>query len=108
LKQGFGGIYHVGKAARTPPIFACFSYKPKGAAESYALIGKSIMFDTGGMQIKGKTAMPSMKCDMAGGATVLASFCALVKAGFKQELHCLLCIAENNISPDANKPGIIV
>ena len=47
LKQGFGGIYHVGKAARNPPIFACFSYKPNGAKESYALVGKTIVYDTG-------------------------------------------------------------
>lgn len=38
----------------------------------------------------------------------MASFCSLVKAGFKEELHCLLCIAENNISPDANKPDDII
>jgi probable aminopeptidase NPEPL1 len=91
------------------------------------LVGKGIVFDTGlftaigfdatwclgGMQIKGKTAMPTMKVslysiwlsfsilfqiDMGGSAAVLAAFCALVKSGFKQELHCLLCIAENNIS----------
>jgi probable aminopeptidase NPEPL1 len=108
LKQGFGGIYHVGKAAKNPPVFACFSYKPEGSTESYALIGKGIVFDTGGMQIKGKTAMPTMKIDMGGAGSVLASFCALVKSGFKQELHCLLCIAENNISPEANKPDDII
>lgn len=60
------------------------------------------------MQIKGKTAMPGMKVDMGGSAAVLAAFRTLVKSGFKQELHCLLCIAENNISPDANKPDDII
>ena len=38
---------------------------------------------------------------MGGAASVLAGFCTLVKSGFKQNLHCLLCIAENAISPDA-------
>lgn len=42
-----------------------------------------------------------MKQDMGGAATVLAAFCTLVKSGFKQNLHCVLCIAENNISPEA-------
>ncbi|KAH7719876.1 aminopeptidase in chromosome III [Aphelenchoides avenae] len=106
--KGFGGIYNVGKAARNPPIFACFSYTPKDATEAYALVGKGIVFDTGGMQLKGKTAMPSMKRDMGGAAAVLAAFCTLVRSGFKQNLHLLLCIAENNISPDANKPDDII
>jgi probable aminopeptidase NPEPL1 len=42
-----------------------------------------------------------MKVDMAGAASVLSAFCTLVKSGFNQTLHCLLCIAENNISPAA-------
>ncbi|KAI6185182.1 BMA-LAP-1, isoform a [Aphelenchoides fujianensis] len=108
LKQGFGGIYHVGKAARHPPVFACFSYTPANASESYALVGKGIVYDTGGMQIKGKTAMPSMKIDMGGAAALLGAFCTFVKSGFQQELHCLLCIAENSISPDANRLDDII
>lgn len=43
----------------------------------------------------------AMKYDMAGAAAVLGAFCTLVKNGFKEELHCLLCIAENMIGPDA-------
>lgn len=40
-----------------------------------------------------------MKIDMGGAAVVLGTFYALVRAGFSHKLHCLLCIAENNISP---------
>lgn len=42
-----------------------------------------------------------MKIDMCGAAVALAAFCTLVKTGFKQNLHCVLCLAENNISPEA-------
>ena len=107
-EQGFGGIYHVGKAAVHPPVFACFSYTPEGASKNIALVGKGIVYDTGGMQIKTKTGMPGMKMDMGGAAAVLGAFCTLVKSGFKHNLHCLLCIAENNISPVANKPDDII
>jgi probable aminopeptidase NPEPL1 len=107
-RQGFGGIYHVGKAAAHPPVFACFSYTPPKATSSVALVGKGITFDTGGMQIKGKQTMPSMKIDMGGAAVCLASFLTLVKAGFRENLHCLLCIAENSVSPEANKPDDII
>ena len=58
MKQGFGGIYHVGKAALHPPVFACFSYEPAGAMQTYALVGKGIVYDSGGMTLKGRTIMP--------------------------------------------------
>jgi len=108
LKQGFGGIYSVGKAARHPPIFLCFSHKPAGSIESYALVGKGIVYDTGGLSLKTPAIMPTMKLDMAGAAGLLGAFCTLVKSGFKEELHCILCIAENHISPDATKPDDII
>jgi probable aminopeptidase NPEPL1 len=107
-KQGFGGIYNVGKAADHPPVFACFSYTPTGASENIALVGKGIVYDTGGIQIKSKEGMPGMKIDMGGAAALLGAFCTLVKSGFKQNLHCLLCIAENVPSPAANKPDDII
>ncbi|CAJ0586098.1 unnamed protein product, partial [Mesorhabditis spiculigera] len=108
LHQGFGGIYHVGKAGPTPPAFVVLSHKPAGSNHTYALVGKGIVYDTGGMQIKGKTGMPNMKRDMGGAAGMLHAFATLVRAGFKQELHVLLCIAENNVSPIANKPDDII
>ncbi|KAI6190918.1 CYTOSOL-AP domain-containing protein [Aphelenchoides bicaudatus] len=106
--QGFGGIYNVGKAARNPPIFLCLSYKPAGSTESYALVGKGIVYDTGGLSLKTPQIMPTMKLDMGGAAALLGAFCALVKSGFKQEIHCLLCMAENHISPDSVKPDDII
>ncbi|KAF8381883.1 lap-1 [Pristionchus pacificus] len=106
--RGFGGIYHVGKAALQPPAFVVLTHQPEGATSTYALVGKGIVYDTGGMQIKGKTGMPSMKMDMGGAAALLTSFATLVASGFKQNLHVCLCIAENNISPVANKPDDII
>ncbi|CAI4233263.1 unnamed protein product [Auanema sp. JU1783] len=108
LNQGFGGIYHVGKAGPTPPAFVVLSHKPAGATQTYALVGKGVVYDTGGMQIKGKTGMPNMKRDMGGAAGFLHAFATLVKAGFKQNLHVCLCIVENHVSPIANKPDDII
>lgn len=59
LKAGFGGIYHVGKAGPTPPSFVVLSHEVADAQEIIALVGKGVVYDTGGMQIKGKTGMPS-------------------------------------------------
>ncbi|VDK84168.1 unnamed protein product [Litomosoides sigmodontis] len=108
LEKGFGGLYHVGRASSSPPIFACFSHKPPNATKTYTMVGKGIVFDTGGMQIKTKTLMPGMKNDMGGAAALLGSFYTLVKLGFKQNLHCLLCVADNTISHSANRPDDII
>nr|CAD2160580.1 unnamed protein product [Meloidogyne enterolobii] len=110
-EKGFGGIYSVGRASLHPPIFACFSYIPEGKKDeissSYALVGKGIVYDTGGLSLKGKTLMPSLLIWLER-LEFLGAFCTLVKAGFNQPLHCLLCIAENHISSNATRPDDII
>uniref|UniRef100_A0A1I7TBD6 CYTOSOL_AP domain-containing protein n=1 Tax=Caenorhabditis tropicalis TaxID=1561998 RepID=A0A1I7TBD6_9PELO len=105
---GFGGIYHVGKAGPTPPAFVVLSHEVPGSTENIALVGKGVVYDTGGLQIKSKTGMPNMKRDMGGAAGVLQAFSTLVKSGFSQTLHACLCIVENNVSPFANKPDDVI
>ncbi|CAI5445397.1 unnamed protein product [Caenorhabditis angaria] len=108
LAKGFGGIYHVGKAGPTPPAFVVLSHEVAGSDENIALVGKGVVYDTGGMQIKGKTGMPNMKRDMGGAAGMLEAFSTLVQNGFSKTLHACLCIVENNISPAANKPDDVI
>ena len=79
--QGFGGIYGVGKGALHPPALAVLSHKPAGATKTIAWVGKGIVYDTGGLSIKGKTAMPGMKRDCGGAAGILGAFYAAVKQG---------------------------
>lgn len=102
-ERGFGGIYGVGKAASVPPALAVVSYQPAGATETVAWVGKGIVYDTGGLSIKGKTAMPGMKRDCGGAAAILGAFYAMVKCGFKQNLHAVFCLAENSVGPNATR-----
>lgn len=106
-ERGFGGIYGVGKAAAVPPALVVLSYEPQGAQETIALVGKGIVYDTGGLSIKGKTAMPGMKRDCGGAAAILGAFYAAVKCGFKQNLHAVFCLAENSVGPNATRPDDI-
>ncbi|KAJ6639018.1 putative aminopeptidase NPEPL1 [Pseudolycoriella hygida] len=106
-EKGFGGIYGVGKAATVPPGMAVLSYTPAGATDTIALVGKGIVYDTGGLSIKGKTAMPGMKRDCGGAAAILGAFYALVKSGFNQNLHAIFCLAENSVSSNATRPDDI-
>ncbi|XP_005924827.1 probable aminopeptidase NPEPL1 [Haplochromis burtoni] len=108
LKQkGFGGIYGVGKAAEHPPALAVLSHTPEGATQTIAWVGKGIVYDTGGLSIKGKTTMPGMKRDCGGAAAVLGAFKATIKQGFKDNLHAVFCLAENSVGPAATRPDDI-
>ncbi|KAL2091208.1 hypothetical protein ACEWY4_013471 [Coilia grayii] len=108
LKQkGFGGIYGVGKAAEHPPALAVLSHTPLGATQTIAWVGKGIVYDTGGLSIKGKTTMPGMKRDCGGAAAILGAFKAAVKLGFKDNLHAVFCLAENAVGPTATRPDDI-
>ena len=94
-RQGFGGIWGVGKAASRLPAMAVLTHNPEGATRSIAWIGKGIVYDTGGLSIKGKEHMPGMKADM-GGAAHPRGFEATVK-GCLHKLTAVLCIAENAV-----------
>ncbi|CAL8403155.1 unnamed protein product [Arctogadus glacialis] len=108
LKQkGFGGIYGVGKAAEHPPALAVLSHTPAGATQTIAWVGKGIVYDTGGLSMKGKTTMPGMKRDCGGAAAILGAFKATVKQGFKDNLHAVFCLAENAVGPTATRPDDI-
>ena len=48
------GLYGVGKAAVNPPAFVVLSHTPEGAKRTVAWVGKGIVYDTGGLSIKGK------------------------------------------------------
>jgi probable aminopeptidase NPEPL1 len=111
-EKGFGGLYNVGKAAEHPPAMVILMYEPPSVKgeKSVVLVGKGIVFDTGGMQIKIKAGMPGMKRDMGGAASILAAFLAAVRSDvvLKRPLHAVLCLAENSVSPIAVRPDDII
>ena len=104
---GAGGILCVGMGSDDQSYLARISYKPKGikARKKVALVGKAITFDTGGYVLK--TSMETMKCDMSGGAAVLATIKAIAKLNLAIEVTAFIPIAENMISGCAVRPGDI-
>uniref|UniRef100_A0A7N8XDR6 Aminopeptidase like 1 n=1 Tax=Mastacembelus armatus TaxID=205130 RepID=A0A7N8XDR6_9TELE len=112
LKQrGFGGIYGVGKAAEHPPALAVLSHKPDGATQSIAWVGKGIVYDTGGLSIKGKVLLSGDFLDCSTAAVIypalffITLLCLL--QGFKDNLHAVFCLAENAVGPMATRPDDI-
>lgn len=110
-KQGFGGLWGVGKASEHLPALVVLTHVPEGCASntpSFAMVGKGIVYDTGGLSIKVPPNMAGMKADMGGSAAVLGAFAAAVRSGsLTAPLHGLLCIAENAVGPLATRPDDI-
>jgi probable aminopeptidase NPEPL1 len=114
-EKGYGGLYNVGKAAVNPPALVVLSYIPPTVKDekSLVLVGKGIVFDTGGLQIKPKPTMPGMKRDMGGAAAVLSAFVAFVRSVpyqpvVKRPVHAILCLAENAVANHALRADDII
>jgi probable aminopeptidase NPEPL1 len=105
---GFGGFIGVGQAAVHGPAMVILRHEPEGATRSVAWVGKGIVYDTGGLSIKGKTGMPGMKGDMGGSAAVFGAFEAAARIGVDFKITAVLCLAENAVGPEATRPDDIL
>ena len=104
-----GGLLGVARGSSMPPVFVHLVYKPKGPAKKkIGIIGKGITFDSGGLSLKPPQSMETMKCDMAGAATVLGVFKALKELKPKVEVHGFAPMAYNMPGHDATKPGDVL
>ncbi|MFN3244344.1 MAG: M17 family metallopeptidase [Planctomycetota bacterium] len=107
LKKKLGGIHAVGRTARSAPRMLVATVNPS-KKRHIALVGKGVTYDTGGLHLKGRGAMETMKADMGGSAAVLGAFLALGKHHKKCKLTLIMCLAENAIGPDAYKPDDVI
>jgi leucyl aminopeptidase len=111
-KLGAGAFLAVsrGNGARDAGI-ARLSYRPRGKARrtpDVTLVGKGILFDTGGTNLKPHRSMLDMHTDMAGSAVALASLIALAQTRAPLAADAWLAITENNIGPRAYRPQEVV
>jgi leucyl aminopeptidase len=105
---GFGGLVGVGAGSVNPPVLIELSTGEAGASGHTALVGKGITFDTGGLDLKRLDAMGTMKCDMAGAASILATMTALPQLGYSTNVRGYLACAENMPGGGAVRPGDIL
>jgi leucyl aminopeptidase len=108
-RLGFGSLLAVGRGSVNKPKLVVLQYKGGAEGEKpYALVGKGITFDTGGISLKPGPGMDEMKYDMGGAAGVLGSFVAAVKMGLKLNLVCVVPAAENMPDGDSYRPGDVL
>lgn len=107
-KESCGGIVGVGRGSDSPPRLVQISYKPRKPVAHLALVGKGITFDSGGLSIKPGASMMTMKCDMAGAATVISATLAIAELGLPIRVTCFASMAENMVNGSATRPGDVL
>ena len=106
--KGYRGLLHVGAGSAIPPRMVILRHIPRqSSAETIALVGKGLTFDSGGISIKPADKMWEMKGDMAGAAAVLAAMRTIAKLQPAVRVIGILCCAENMPGNQANRPGDI-
>jgi leucyl aminopeptidase len=106
LDRGFPLIAAVGMgSARTPRLLDLRWGNP--SHKKVTLVGKGVVFDTGGLDIKPSSNMLLMKKDMGGAANALALAELVMGAKLKVHLRLLVPIVENAISGISFRPGDI-
>jgi leucyl aminopeptidase len=109
LTENYPSIHAVGRAA--DPSRAPRMIELRWGEETHpvvAIVGKGVVFDTGGLDIKPSAGMRNMKKDMGGAAHALALGRMIMAAGLKVRLAILVPVVENAISGDAMRPGDVL
>ncbi|MEK9727028.1 MAG: leucyl aminopeptidase family protein [Candidatus Margulisiibacteriota bacterium] len=106
-KKKMMALLGVGQGSKYPSYLVDVTYDG-GGKDHVALVGKGVMFDTGGISIKPSARMREMKGDMGGAAAVIASAWAAGELNVKRKVSFIVPIVENMVSKDAQRPGDVV
>ena len=108
VRERMGGVIGVGQGSERPPRFLKLTYAPRGAKGALALVGKGVVFDSGGLSIKTANGMETMKTDMSGGAAVIATMSVLRSLGVTTNVTGYVPLVENMPSGSAIRPGDVL
>lgn len=108
IKHGLGGIHAVGRAAVVAPRLLMLEHAPRLPRRTVALVGKGIVYDTGGLALKPRDGMTGMKGDMGGAAAVVGAFRALAATGCPDRVLAYVPLAENAIGPESYRNDDII
>jgi leucyl aminopeptidase len=97
---GMGSLLAVSSGSANPPKLIVLRYNNGGDAKPYALVGKGITFDTGGINLKPQGGIEEMKYDMCGAATVMGTFVSAV--GMQLPINLVVVVPAVENMPDGN------
>lgn len=110
VKLKMGGLLGVNLGSVDPPIFAILEWKPEKTKNKnpYILVGKGVVYDTGGYNIKTGSYMPTMKCDMSGAAAVIGTMNAVSTNKLPIHVIGLIPATDNRINGNALVPDDVI
>ena len=114
-KKGMNGILAVGKGSASEPMLVSVEYdgtgngkRETGAGPLYAVVGKGITFDSGGISLKPAKGMGEMKYDKSGACITLGVLRAAAELKLPVRILGVMPLAENVPSGTSSKPGDII
>ncbi|MCF0210401.1 MAG: peptidase M17 [Bacteroidales bacterium] len=109
-KEKMGGILAVNKGSIDPPTFTIMEYKPENHKNDkpIVLVGKGIVYDTGGLNIKTDNYMNDMKDDMSGSATMACTIYAAARLNLPLHIIALMPATDNRPNGNAYCNGDII
>ena len=107
---GMEALLTVNKGSKTEPSFTVMEWKPENAVNKkpVVLVGKGLVFDTGGINIKPTDGLEAMKADMAGGAAVFGAVYAAAMNKLPVYIVGLVPATDNRPGEHAMLPGDII
>ncbi|WP_083101204.1 leucyl aminopeptidase [Pseudophaeobacter leonis] len=106
---GMGALLCVGQGSDSPSKVAIMQWKGGAEGEApLALVGKGVVFDTGGISLKPAAGMEDMTMDMGGAGVVVGTMKALALRKARANVVGLVGLVENMPSGNATRPGDVV
>ncbi|MEM9798314.1 MAG: leucyl aminopeptidase [Pseudomonadota bacterium] len=107
-KLGMRTLLAVGHGSESPSKVVVMEWSGGGDEKPVALIGKGVVFDTGGISLKPAAGMEDMTMDMGGAGTVAGAMHAIAKRKAKANVVGLVGLVENMPDGRAQRPGDVV
>ncbi len=106
--EGLGGLRGVSLGAHNPARLVELRYEPKNAKGFLAIVGKGIVFDSGGLSLKPADSMETMKTDMSGAAAVFAAMRTIALLKLPVKVVGFAPLTENMPGGSALRPGDVL
>ncbi len=107
-KLGMGSLLCVGQGSESPSKVVAMQWQGGGSEAPFALVGKGVVFDTGGISLKPAGGMESMTMDMGGAGVVSGVMHALATRKAKANVVGVVGLVENMPDGKAVRPGDVV
>jgi len=106
--MGMGALLAVGQGSANDSKIVVLEYSGAGDAKPYALVGKGVTFDSGGISLKPGANMDEMKYDMMGAGSVIGAFITVAELQLPINLVVVVPTVENMPDGRAYRPGDVI